>query len=62
MENETYSQQAATLAFYEGIDGAQSVSVYLPTVQSITTEQLRAAVSTHLLGWITVGARPEGEK
>jgi predicted Zn-dependent peptidase len=61
LDNETYSQQAATLAFYEGIGGAQLASRYMPAVQTLTFEQFCAAVPKTPLGWVTVGATPEGE-
>jgi len=59
MGNETYSQQAATLAFYEGLNGADALSRYIPAVEELTTEQVRVAMPTRLLAWITQGSRPE---
>lgn len=61
LENETYTQQAATLAFYEGLGGAHLMSQYIPTLQSITAEQVQAALPSQLLGWVTSGQRPEDE-
>jgi len=62
LENETYTQQAATLAFYEGLGDAQLMCRYIPTLQSLTAEQVQAAIPAPLLGWVTVGKRPEGEE
>lgn len=59
MENETYSQQASTLAFYEGLNGAITLTRYIPTVKALTAAQLRAAVPARPLTWITLGRRPE---
>ncbi len=61
LENETYTQQAASLAFYEGLGDAQLACRYIPTVQSVTAEQIQAAMPTKLLAWITLGQHPEGE-
>lgn len=61
LENETYSQQAATLAFYEGVGGAQYAMRYVPTVQGITRTQLRAAIPVKLLSWVVMGKKPEEE-
>ncbi len=61
LDNETYSQQAATLAFYAGLGDALLGCRYIPVVQSVTPEQIQAAIPPHLLAWITVGQRPEGE-
>lgn len=61
LENETYSQQAATIAFYEGLGEGTRLSQYVPTAQAVTLEQLRAAVPTRLAAWVTLGARVEGE-
>jgi zinc protease len=60
LENETYSQQAATLAFYESLGGAPLASRYIPIIATLKHEQVRAAVPTTLLGWVTVGQSPEG--
>ena len=60
LDNETYSQQAASLAYYEGLGDAQWLCRYIPMVQSVTREQLQAVLPTRLLGWITLGQRPEG--
>jgi len=59
MENETYSQQAAMLAFYEGLNGAVTLTRYIPAVEALTPAQLRAAVPTRPLAWVTLGHRPE---
>lgn len=61
LENETYTQQAATLAFYEGLGDVHLACRYIPTVQSVTAEQVQAAMPTKLLAWITIGQHPEGE-
>jgi len=47
-DNETYSQQATTLACYEALggEGAMLVTRYLDTVQAITPETLSRAVPT----------------
>lgn len=58
MENETYSQQAATLAFYEGLGGAQLTCQYLPAVQAVTAQQVRTLMPTAPIGWITLGQKP----
>jgi len=60
LDNETYSQQAVTLAFYEGLGGMQPISRYLPSVLALTSAQLQAGVPTKPLAWITMGQRPEG--
>ncbi len=62
LENETYSQQAATIAFYEGLGKSPQLSRYLPIVQSLTLQQLRAALPKRPLAWVTLGQRPEGER
>jgi len=59
MGNETYSQQAATLAFYEGLNEAGALIRYIPAVEALTAAQVRAAMPTRLLAWITLGHRPE---
>ncbi|OPZ81925.1 MAG: Protease 3 precursor [bacterium ADurb.Bin429] len=60
LENETYSQQAATLAFYESLGGAHLASRYVPALEALTFAQVCDAAPTDLLGWVTVGKRPEG--
>lgn len=59
MENESYSQQASTLAFYEGLHGGDALTRYIPLVETLTTEQVHAAMPNRLLTWITLGCRPE---
>ena len=59
LDNETYSEQAATLAFYEGLAGVDGITRYLPAVLALTPAQLQAAVPLKPLAWITMGARPE---
>jgi len=59
MENETYSRQAATLAFYEGLGGADAMTRYIPALERLTAEQVRAAMPARLLAWVTLGRRPE---
>ncbi|MHB0935647.1 MAG: M16 family metallopeptidase [Armatimonadota bacterium] len=59
LQNETYSQQASTLAFYEGLDGAIVLTRYIPAVEALTAARLSAAVPTRPLAWITLGQRPE---
>jgi len=59
MGNETYSQQASTLAFYEGLTGADALTRYLPTVDTLTAAQVRAAMPIRMLAWVTLGHRPE---
>jgi len=61
LENETYSQQASSLAFYEGLGDVHLGCRYTPGVQSVTAEQIRTAMPTNLLAWITLGQHPEGE-
>lgn len=60
LDNETYLQQASTLAFYESLGGARLASRYLPTIQALTAAQVCAAAPTTPLGWVTVGQAPEG--
>lgn len=55
LENETYSQQAASLAFYEALGGAELACRYLPAVAAMTPDDVRRVVPEPLLGWITVG-------
>ncbi len=62
LENETYSQQAATLAYFEGLGGGMTATQYVPTVRALTAERVQPAVPTRLLGWVTLGAAPEGER
>jgi len=63
IENETYSQQAATLAFYEGLGaGAEATARYVPTLETLTAKHLQAAIPTRLLAWITLGGQPEEER
>ncbi len=59
LDNETYSQQAATLAFYEGLGDVHLAMRYVPSVQAVTAEDLRTLIPTRPLGWVTVGQRPE---
>jgi len=61
IDNETYSQQASTLAYFEGISTAAQATLYVPLARAVTVEQVRPAVPHQLLGWITIGAAPEGE-
>jgi predicted Zn-dependent peptidase len=58
-ENETYTQQASTLAFYEGLGDARLAGEYLPAVERMTPEQFRTFVPTHCLAWITLGKEPK---
>ena len=62
LDNETYSQQAATLAFYEGMGSMHEISRYLPTALALTPAQLQAVVPTKPLAWITMGHRGEGSE
>jgi zinc protease len=59
LQNETYSQQAATLAFYEGLGGAEQVTRYVPTLQQVGNDEIRRVLAGPLLGWVTVGPRVE---
>jgi zinc protease len=60
LENESYSQQATTLAIYEALGGAKLASQYLPTIQALTGKQVQRAVPTRPLAWVTLGDKPEG--
>lgn len=60
LQNETYSQQADTLAFYEGVGGAELASQYDAVLLKITGEQVRAAIPTKTLAWLTLGQSPKG--
>lgn len=60
LDNESYLQQASTLAFYESLGGAKLACRYIPTINAITTEQVSAAAPTTLQGWATTGTAPEG--
>jgi predicted Zn-dependent peptidase len=62
LDNETYSQQAATLAYYEGLGRGGHAGQYVPITRALTGERVQAVVPTRLLGWVTLGAAPEGER
>ncbi len=59
LDNESYLQQASTLAFYESLGGAKLACRYIPDINAITADQVCAATPTTLRGWATVGAAPE---
>ncbi|MHB9025703.1 MAG: M16 family metallopeptidase [Armatimonadota bacterium] len=60
LDNESYSQQATTLAIYEALGGAKLACQYLPTVQGLTGPQVQHAVPTRPLAWVTIGKKPKG--
>jgi len=54
-ENATYSDQAATLACYAGVGDVANSSDYLPIMQAITEEEVRAMIPTTYLARVTLG-------
>lgn len=59
-ENETFTQRADTLGKFEAIFGAGYASRYVPTVQRLTPNDIRAVVPTSLLAAVTLGHEPKG--
>jgi len=53
--NETYSAQAATLSYYEGLGGAQWTCRYIQQLQECNMDRLRAAVPIFPIARVTVG-------
>ncbi|HEY3376079.1 MAG TPA: pitrilysin family protein [Armatimonadota bacterium] len=60
LANETYSQQARALAYYEGIGDAGIATRYQSLLDAVTGEQVRRLVPTQCLAWITLGRPPKG--
>lgn len=60
MENQSYVQQADTIAFYEGLGDGLLACSYLPTLQSISDTQIRNAIPVRCLAWVTLGMTPKG--
>jgi zinc protease len=58
LQNETYSGQSGTLAFYEALYGAQWVTQYVPTIQDVSLDRLRLVTPLEPLAIVTVGTPP----
>jgi zinc protease len=58
LQNETYTGQAGTLAFYEALYGAQWAPLYVPAVADVSLDRLRTAVPLEPLAIVTLGAAP----
>lgn len=59
-ENETYTQQAAMLAFFEGLNAPSAPAKYPAALAAVTPETIRAAMPFKLAAWVTLGRLPEG--
>ncbi len=53
--NETYSAQASTLSYYEGLGGAQWACRYIQQLQECNIDRLRVAVPIYHIAQVTVG-------
>jgi hypothetical protein len=58
LENETYSAQAATLAFYDGLGDARMACRYLDAVNAATMDQVRAVTPLDCVDVISLGMTP----
>jgi predicted Zn-dependent peptidase len=53
--NMSYSDQAATLAYYVGLGDVKQASDYLAAVQAVTADDVRAVMPKSYLARITLG-------
>lgn len=60
-ENETYAQQAATLAFFETVGNYAMVLQYGPVLAAMTPARLLDIIPTTVINRITGGQVPRGE-
>ena len=60
-ENATFTQQAATLALYEGSGSGEFACQLMPLLHNVTAEQVRKAAPATPLAWITLGREPKGQ-